>query len=164
VVTHIRESRWFKLMCTLQGKTWPTWHICFPCQSTYARCTLPAGSPHTWQPFTSTQQSWIDSLLSWKSAPDSTSQPGWVVHGTRLSFSPNTAIETVQLSHTSVDEQATRFTGPISPACDRYVQYLLTGTNPSVLNWHRQGLPHGNPQNSHNTLPALPFRGFHWCP
>jgi hypothetical protein len=26
------------------------------------------------------------------------------------------------------------FTGPISPACDRYVQYLLTGVNPSVLN------------------------------
>jgi hypothetical protein len=30
--------------------------------------------------------------------------------------------------------QATSFTGPISPACDRYVQYFLTGTNPSVLN------------------------------
>jgi hypothetical protein len=25
-------------------------------------------------------------------------------------------------------------TGPISPACDRYVRYLLTGTNPLVLN------------------------------
>jgi hypothetical protein len=34
----------------------------------------------------------------------------------------------------------TRFTGPISPACDRYVQYLLTGVNPSVLNRHRRGL------------------------
>jgi hypothetical protein len=34
----------------------------------------------------------------------------------------------------------TRFTGPISPACDRYVQYLLTGANPSVLNRHRRGL------------------------
>jgi hypothetical protein len=42
-------------------------------------------------------------------------------------------------------QQATRFTGPISPACDRYVQYLLTGTNPSVLNWHRRGLPHRKP-------------------
>jgi hypothetical protein len=30
-------------------------------------------------------------------------------------------------------------TGPISPACDQYIQYLLTGTNPSVLNWHRRG-------------------------
>jgi hypothetical protein len=34
----------------------------------------------------------------------------------------------------------TRFIGPISPACDRYVQYLLTGANPSVLNRHRRGL------------------------
>jgi hypothetical protein len=34
----------------------------------------------------------------------------------------------------------TRFTGPISPACDRYVQYLLTGTNRMVLNRHRRGL------------------------
>jgi hypothetical protein len=36
--------------------------------------------------------------------------------------------------------QANRLTGPISPACDRYTQYLLTGANPSALNWHRQGL------------------------
>jgi hypothetical protein len=36
--------------------------------------------------------------------------------------------------------QATRLTGPISPASDRYVQYLLVGANPSVLNWHKQEL------------------------
>jgi hypothetical protein len=34
----------------------------------------------------------------------------------------------------------TRFTGSISSACDRYVQYLLTGANISILNWHRRGL------------------------
>jgi hypothetical protein len=34
----------------------------------------------------------------------------------------------------------TKLTGPISPACDRYVQYLLMGANPSVLNWHRRRL------------------------
>jgi hypothetical protein len=33
----------------------------------------------------------------------------------------------------------TRFTGPISPACDRYVQYLLMGANRTVLNRHRRG-------------------------
>jgi hypothetical protein len=36
----------------------------------------------------------------------------------------------------------TRFIRPISPACDRYVQYLLTRANPSVLNRHRQRLQH----------------------
>jgi hypothetical protein len=35
---------------------------------------------------------------------------------------------------------ATRLTGPISPACDRYVQYLLVGANPWVFNRHRRGL------------------------
>jgi hypothetical protein len=37
-------------------------------------------------------------------------------------------------------QQATRLIGLISPTCDRYVQYLLVGANPSVLNWHRKGL------------------------
>jgi hypothetical protein len=34
----------------------------------------------------------------------------------------------------------TRFIGPISPACDRYVQYLLMGDNRTVLNWPRRRL------------------------
>jgi hypothetical protein len=33
-------------------------------------------------------------------------------------------------------------TEPISLACDRYVQYLLAGANPSVLNQHRWGYNH----------------------
>jgi hypothetical protein len=36
--------------------------------------------------------------------------------------------------------QLPQLTGPISPACDRYVQYLLAGANPSILNRHRWGL------------------------
>jgi hypothetical protein len=39
----------------------------------------------------------------------------------------------VCLSQTFVDEQAPRLTETISPACDQYVQYLLTGANQSVL-------------------------------
>jgi hypothetical protein len=35
---------------------------------------------------------------------------------------------------------ATWLTGPISPACDRYIQYLLAGANSSVLNRHKRGL------------------------
>jgi hypothetical protein len=99
-------------MYTLQGKTRWTCHVRFPRQSTYARRTLPAGGPRTWQPFTRTQQSWTDSLLPRKSAPDSTSQPGWVVRGTCLSFSSNTAIEAVRLSQTSVDNRLRGLPGP----------------------------------------------------
>jgi hypothetical protein len=78
----------------------------------YARRTLPAGGPRTWQHFTLTQQSWTNSLLPRKSVPDSTSQPAWVVHGTHLSFSPNTAIEVVRLSQTSVNNRLLGLPGP----------------------------------------------------
>jgi hypothetical protein len=40
-----------------------------------------------------------------KSAPDSTSQPGWVVRGTHLSFSPNTTIKAVRLSQAHVGDR-----------------------------------------------------------
>jgi hypothetical protein len=64
-----------------------------------------AGGPRTWQPFVSRQQGWTDALLPRKCAPDSTSQPDWVVHGTRLSFSPNIAIEAVCLSQAPVNDR-----------------------------------------------------------
>jgi hypothetical protein len=35
---------------------------------------------------------------------------------------------------------ATRLTGPVSPARDRYVQYLLMGANRTILNRHKRGL------------------------
>jgi hypothetical protein len=161
-VTHIRESRRFESMYTLQGKTWSTWHVRFPRQSTYATRMLPADGPNTWQHFTLTQQSWIDSLLSRKSASDSTSQPSWVARGTRLSFSPNTTIEAVRLSQTSVYEKATRLTGPISSACDQYIQYLLTGANPSVLNRHRQGLQPCRCQLATYHSPTFLTNGLHF--
>jgi hypothetical protein len=49
----------------------------------------------------------------------------------------------------------TRFIGPISPACDRYDQYLLTEANQSVLNWHRWGLQHWKCQHATYPLPDL---------
>jgi hypothetical protein len=36
--------------------------------------------------------------------------------------------------------QLLQFTGPISPVCDRYIQYLLAGANPLVHNRHKRGL------------------------
>jgi hypothetical protein len=52
--------------------------------------------------------------------------------------------------------QATRLIGLISPACNRYVQYLLTGTNPSVLNRHRWGLPQRNIRIATTFSPPFP--------
>jgi hypothetical protein len=54
----------------------------------------------------------MDALLSRKSDPDSISQPGWVVRGTRLNFSPNTAIEAVRLSQAPIGGRLLGLPGP----------------------------------------------------
>jgi hypothetical protein len=72
---------------------------------------------------------------------------------------PNTTIEAVHLSQTSIGEQATRFTWPISPACDQYVQYLLAGANPSILNWHRRGLQPWRCRLATSHSPTFPTDG-----
>jgi hypothetical protein len=149
-------------MYTLQGKTRPTRHVHFPCQFMYARRTLPVSGPRTWQPFMSHRQGRTDStalenkcswlhLLAWLSGPRNPPQ-----------FLSQDSHWSSRLKPSTCGWPATRLTGPISPTCDRYVQYLLTGTNPSVLNRHRRGLPHRKHRNSHITLPALPYRGFRW--
>jgi hypothetical protein len=50
----------------------------------------------------------------------------------------------------------TRFTGPISPTCNRCDQYLLTGANPSVLDRHRWGLQPWRYWLATYPLPDLP--------
>jgi hypothetical protein len=59
-------------------------------------------------------------------------------------------------------QQATRLIGPISHACDRYVQYLLAGTNPSVLNRHRRGYNLGGAGLSHIHSPTFPTSCLHF--
>jgi hypothetical protein len=59
---------------------------------------------------------------------------------------------------------ATRLTGPISPICDRYVQYLLTGVNSSVLNWHRRGIQHWRCRLSTYHSPTFPTDGLPFPP
>jgi hypothetical protein len=127
-------------MYILQGKTRPTRHVRLPHQSTYARHTLPAGGPHTWQPSTSHRQSWMESLLLRKRAPDTIpSTPADRSAGPHPVSLPSQPMKQWRKPNTQ-QQQATRFTGPISPACDRYVQYLLMGVNRTILNRHRWGL------------------------
>jgi hypothetical protein len=123
---------------------------CTPCrekpdqQDTYASHasprTLPADGPRTWQPSTSRRQGWTESLLLRKRA-----------HDTIPSTSADRSAGPYPVSLPSQSmkqwrkpnihqQQATRFTRPISPACDRYIQYLLMGANQTVLNRHRRGL------------------------
>jgi hypothetical protein len=145
-------------MYTMQGKTRPTWHVRFPHQSTYAWRALPVGGPRTWKPFTSHRQgrtnttapekkcSWLH-LSAWLSGPWDPSQFLSQYNHWRSRLKPST-----------YGRSTTRPTRSMSPACDRYVQFLLTGTNPSVFNRHRWGLPHRKSWNTHSTLPALPSK------
>jgi hypothetical protein len=52
--------------------------------------------------------------------------------------------------------QLHQLTGPITPACDRYVQYLFTGVNRTVLNRHSQGLQLWRCRLTTYPLPDLP--------
>jgi hypothetical protein len=151
-------------MCTLQGKTRLTWHVRFPRQSTYARRTLPAGGPHTWQPFMSHREGWTDTTAPEKKC--SRLHLSAQLSGPRdpPQFLSQDSHWSSSLKPSTCGRPATRLTELISPACDQYVQYLLTGTNHSVHNRHKRELPHRKTWNSYNTLPALPFRGFHWSP
>jgi hypothetical protein len=54
--------------------------------------------------------------------------------------------------------QIHHLTGLISLACDRHVRYLLTCTNPSVLNQHRWGLPHRNLRIATSLSPPFPSK------
>jgi hypothetical protein len=85
------------------GEIWSTCH-------THFMIGLRMALDHTyltWSTYSnllwSHQQRWTDALLSRKTAPESTSQLGWVARRTHLSFSPNTSIEVVHLSQASID-------------------------------------------------------------
>jgi hypothetical protein len=127
-------------MYTLQGKTQPTRHVRFPQQSTYARRTLPVGGPRMWQPSMGYRQSWTKSLLRRKRAPDTILST--LADRSTGSYPVSLLSQPMKQWRKSNihQQQANRFTWPISPACDRYVQYLLMGANQTVLNRHRQGL------------------------
>jgi hypothetical protein len=143
-------------MYTLQGKTRPTYHMLsmlsprmvhdhtYLTRSTYSNLSY------------SRPQIWIDPLHPRRRAPDT-------IHST-------TTIRSAGLYPASLPQQpksngekssscwqpTTRLTGPISPVCDRYVQYLLTRDNRTVLNRHRRGLQPWRYRLATYPLPDLP--------
>jgi hypothetical protein len=72
--------------------------------------------------------------------PTQSTRHRWSIRGSVPSFSPDPADEPVGAKPNIYQQPVTRLTGPISPVCDRYVQYLLMGANRTVLNRHKRGL------------------------
>jgi hypothetical protein len=56
-------------------------------------------------------------------------------------------------------QPTTRLIGSILPVCDRYVQYLLTGTNHPILNRHRRGYHIENLGIATTLSPPFPSEG-----
>jgi hypothetical protein len=122
----------------------------------YARRTLPAGGPRTWQPSTSHRQSWTESLLLRKRTPDTIpSTPADWSAGPYLVSLLSQPMK--QWTKPNIhQQQATGYTRPISPACDRYVQYLLMGANRTVLNRHMRGYNLEGARLPHTHSPTFP--------
>jgi hypothetical protein len=99
-------------MYTLQGKTRPIWHVHFPHQSTYARRTLPAGSPRTWQPFSSHQQHWTDPTAPEKKGSRHNPQPSWVIRRSATQFLSQHSHWNSNESQTSIDSRLLGLPGP----------------------------------------------------
>jgi hypothetical protein len=141
MVTHIQESRWFKLMYTLQGKK-PDQHV------TYASHASPRtpGVRFLWAVPVRGNLSWVIDRVEQahcsreEGLSTQSTARCWPIRGSVPSFSPEPANEAVGAKPSIYQQPATRLTRPISPVCDRYVQYLLVGANRTVLNRHRRGL------------------------
>jgi hypothetical protein len=122
----------------------------------YVQCTLIANGSRTWQPFVRPRQHWTESLLPRKRAPDT-------IHSTLANRSvgpypvslPKQPMKQWRKPHI-YQQRASRLTGPISLACDWYVQYLLTGANRTVLNQHTKGYNLGGASLPHTHSPTFP--------
>jgi hypothetical protein len=147
VVTHIWESRWFKSMYTLQGKTRPTHHV----RPKYAFCgQSPYVTTFHWLPRSRNRPLHLEEVLATKNI---LAQPSsWVTSFLLPCDSSGVGERGFGLMVTQLHQ----LTGPISPVCDRYVQYLLTGANWTVLNRHRQGLQPWRCRLAMYPLPDLP--------
>jgi hypothetical protein len=135
-----KQSRWFKLMYTLQGK--PDQHV--TCISRSVRVwpsAIRISHDQRIVTFCVVINRFEQIHYPWKEGFWLNSHhDGWSIHGFIPSFSPTIANEAVGKKSSFCWQPATRLTGPTSPTCDQYDQYLLMWDNLLGLNWHRRGL------------------------
>jgi hypothetical protein len=151
-------------MYTLQGKIRPTQQVRFLRQSMYTWCTLPVGGPRMWQHFVKSSTTLDRSTaLEKKGSRYNPQHTSWPIRRSVSSFSTKAAIEVVGVKPPSIDGRLLGLPGP-------YHRYVISMFN--TCSWvptpqsltDTDGATTQEPQNSHSTLPALPFRVFHWSP
>jgi hypothetical protein len=103
--------------------------------------TLSVSSTRTWQPFANHQQRWEDRTPPEKKGSWHNPQhASWSIRKSATQFLSQDNHWSSNESQASIGNRLHRFIGPITSVCDWYIQYLLLGANPLVLNRHRQGL------------------------
>jgi hypothetical protein len=159
-------------MYTLQAEIRPTRHVRFPCQSTYARCTLPMGGPHTWQPFMRHRQIWTDPTAPKKKVSRHNPQhTGWPIHGSIPSFSPKPANEAGGISQVPSDDQLLGLPGPYHRhAVGTFNTYSRRSTHRSLTdtaggyNLGGADLPHTHSPTFPTSCLPFPPKGPAWSP
>jgi hypothetical protein len=143
-------------MYTLQGKIQPTRYTL----STLSSCMV---HDHTYlmrstysNPSCSHQQIWTNPLHTKRRTPDTIHSTTAIQSAGPYSASLPQQPKSSGEKSNSCGQPITRFTGLISPTCDRYVQYLLVGANRTVLNGHRRGLQPWRCRLATYPLPDLP--------
>jgi hypothetical protein len=139
----ISESHGDSNWCTLCRKTRPTRHT----HPTLSLCMVP---DHTYLTrLMHSNLSWVAGIFGWISlllrkmnSRLYSQHVGWPIYESPSSFSLTLNQRSSRLKPSFCRQHATRLTGHISLTCDRYVQYLFTGPNPSVLNRHRRSYNH----------------------
>jgi hypothetical protein len=151
-------------MYTLQGKTRPTRHIHFLCQSTYVCRTLPVGGPRTWQPFVMSSTAMdIVTAPEKKGSWHNPQHADWPIRGFIPSFSPETAIEAVGVKSPSVSNQLLGLPGPyhrhtigtFNTCLQGPTHRSLTNTDESY-NLEGVGFPHTTPWPSQPVVSTFP--------
>jgi hypothetical protein len=138
-VTHIRESRRFESMYTLQEKNPTNTPRMLPtpvhARRAYTFCgQSPYMTTFHWLPRSQNRPLYPEEVLATK---DRLAQPlSWVSSFLLPCDSPGVG----ERGFNPMVTELHQLTGPITPTCDRYVQYLLAGANRMVLNRHRWGL------------------------
>jgi hypothetical protein len=110
------------------------------------------GSPHTpgvrflWAVLEHGNLSWVIDRVGKahcsreEGLPTQSTMRRWLIRGSIPIFSPEPANEAAGAKPSIYRRLTTRLTGPVTPVCNWYIQYLLIRANRMVLNRYRWGL------------------------